>query len=56
MEPIAEGIAKLMNHKNIAEKIIPKILFENIPIKKIAKEPRIPNSKRVVVGIIAANK
>jgi hypothetical protein len=55
-DPIIEGIAKLINHKNIAEKIIPIILFENSPIKKIANVPRIPNSTRVVVGMIVANK
>ena len=56
MEPMIEGIAKLINHKNVVDKMIPKILSENIPIKKMAREPRIPNSIRVVVGTKVANK
>jgi hypothetical protein len=51
-----EGIAKLITHKNVVDKTIPKILSENIPIKKMAREPRIPNSIRVVVGTKVANK
>ena len=51
-----DGIAKLMNHKIIVDKTIPKIFTENIPIKKIANEPRIPNSAKVVVGISVTNK
>ena len=56
MEPMMDGIAKLMNHKIIVDKTIPKIFTENIPIKKIANEPRIPNSAKVVVGISVTNK
>ncbi|MDA3952259.1 MAG: hypothetical protein PF485_01335 [Bacteroidales bacterium] len=51
-----EGIAKLINHRNIVDKTIPKIFIENIPIKKIAREPLIPSSTRVVVGMTVANK
>ena len=50
------GKAKFMIQRIIVEKTIPKILLENKPIKKMASDPRIPNSARVVVGIIVAHK
>ena len=55
-EPMTEGIAKLIIHKIVVAKTIPKIFSENIPIKKIDRDPLIPNSTSVVVGIKEANK
>lgn len=51
-----DGIAKLINHNNEVDSTIPNKLFENNPIKKIAREPLIPSSINVVVGIKVANK
>ena len=55
-EPIIEGITRFITHKvMIVIKMCSKLL-ENSPIKKIASEPLIPNSSKVVVGISVENR
>jgi hypothetical protein len=56
IDPIKEGIARFINHNKMVDKIIPIRLLENSPIKKIAREPFIPNSAMVVVGMRVVNK
>jgi len=50
------GIAILIIQIQIVAQIIPGICGVNIPTKKMAKDPLIPNSANVVVGTIVIKK
>lgn len=56
IDPIIEGITRFITHKIMVDSIICNKLLENNPIKKIASEPLIPNSSKVVVGISVENR
>lgn len=56
MDPTTEGITRFITHKNKVTKTICSKLLEKIPIRKIAREPLIPNSTSVVVGIIVEKR
>lgn len=56
IEPKIAGIAKLMIHRILEAIIIPKIFFENNPMRKIASDPLKPNSTSVDVGMRVINK
>jgi len=55
-EPIIVGIPKLINHNKKVEEIIPMVFSEKMPIKNMARDPRIPSSAKVVVGNKVENK
>lgn len=50
--PIIDGMARLIIHKLLDAASIPMLFNENIPMKKRAREPRIPISAIGTPGIL----